>query len=231
MWVTPPQHHRKQTLIPVVILVIIYYQSQHENDREEYICINQSFHVILVFCIGDGKCAHRCWEFCGSPCACKTAGAGNCEYFPMNGGCISRGTCSEMVFAANQCRRKNSFYSVAGVLCYHNKNEANCGSGVTLSGVNIAGEAHQDKRGISYTAGRDAIYEDDYITMKEDNTTLEDIKDVDNKLYGSYALGKGSGQKDFGQCLYYLVRVAEDGQYELALRTVEPKYRKPGQRV
>ncbi len=186
--------------------------------------------MTLVFGIGDGKCAHRCWEFCSNPCACKTAAAGNCEYMPISGSCTARGSCSETTFGDNECRRRNSYYSVGGVLCYHNKNERNCEGGRTVYAANIGGDEHLDQRGIAYTTGRGVIYEDDHVTMRENSTALDAIDDVDKDLYGSYAFGRSKGAQ-VGQCLHYLAQVLENGWYELAIRTVEPNYEKTGQRV
>ncbi len=62
------------------------------------------------------------------------------------------------------------------------------------------------------------------------NMSIEQVEDSDKKLYGFYSFGKGN-RRDKGQCLHYSIKVEEDGQYEMALRTIEPKYQNVGERV
>lgn len=143
---------------------------------------------------------------------------------------MARTACSDSIFEKNDCRRKNSFYSVNGALCYYNKHDLNCKNGNTVLAVNLGGETHTDKRGIDYVAGKDAIFEDSYQTKQEGHQIQID-KDFDDKeLYSTFILGKSNGT-DFGQCIRYLVDLPNDGDYELTFRAIEPEYRDVRERV
>ncbi len=145
--------------------------------------------------------------------------------------CIARRECEEMSFKESDCRRANSIYSIGGLLCHNRESsQTNCESGTTIFAVNIAGKQHTDKRDIFYMADSAALYEDLYKTRMEDSRIVNQIEDEDKNLYGSYAFGEGNG-KDKGQCLHYSIKVEQDGDYELAVRTVEPKYKRVGERV
>lgn len=136
-----------------------------------------------------------------------------------------------MSFNEGECRRANSFYSIGGLLC-HNREliQTNCENGTTIFAVNINGDQRTDKRDIFYVADSDALYEDMYKTRMDGNENIEQVEDEDSDLYGNYAYGEASG-RDKGQCLFYSSKVEEDGEYELAVRALEPIYLQVGRRV
>jgi hypothetical protein len=136
-----------------------------------------------------------------------------------------------MSFKESDCRRENSFYSIGGLLCHNEESsQTNCSNGTTIFAVNINGEAHTDKRGIFYMADDEELYKDEYDTRMENDEMSVEIEDDDEMLYGTYAYGNAMGTNK-GQCLEYSIMVENDGDFELAIRTLEPLYKRVGERV
>ncbi len=146
--------------------------------------------------------------------------------------CIVRRACDDMLFQKNECRRSHSIYSIGGVLCQNRQgHELMCTNSYTIHAVNVGGGVVTDRRMIEYEPddGSSVIVQDEFNT-KVNHNVIEDIEDQDRLLYGTFGEGNARGD-EHNQCIFYLLRVVDSGHYELAIRTMEPKYDTGGKRV
>lgn len=162
-----------------------------------------------------------------NPCACKTAANGNCEYHISTGSCMARGDCESM----SQCQRADVLYSYGGVLCRSKvDSDVNCRNSTTILAVNVGGALTIDRRGIVYVGdNEDVLVEDDFNT-KMYRDVVKYFEGQDRFLFGTFAVGRATGNEK-GQCIYYPMRVEENGSFELSIRTTEPDYLINGKRV
>ncbi len=87
-----------------------------------------------------------------------------------------------------------------------------------------------DRRRIVYGEDNDeVVYQDDFNT-KVDRENIDNVKDQDKFLYGTFVSGQANGNEK-GQCLYYPMRVVETGLFEFSIRTMEPDYQDIRKRV
>lgn len=169
----------------------------------------------------------QCWKHCRNPCACKTAADGKCEYHSSTGNCLERRDCGNLDL---ECQRKQSFYSYGGVLCRSKEGQEDCRKiSKRLVAVNVAGESTIDRFGIVYERESKSIIEDTSNT-KVNRNEIEKFQGPDKFLYGTVASGQPNGEAK-RQCLYYPMRVVENGLFELSVRTMEPDYELTGKRV
>lgn len=143
--------------------------------------------------------------------------------------------CKQLQFRETSCIRENSLYAVGGLLCRKMDGNQNCLVKKTLLAVNMNGGKHTATNGITYLADQDVPYEDpDQIRKIYQSPQVTGVDKDDEDLYKSQAFTHvqdydpvTSGEK----CVTYKVHVTMDGDYELAIRTVEPWHANKGKRV
>lgn len=116
------------------------------------------------------------------------------------------------------------------MLCLNAIDRGNCEVLANVLSVNTNGRKHRDKRGVDHKADTEVGFEDVYKGRKKYSFSHNRLKDVDRYLFEGLVSAIGHGT-DKRQCLRYTIPLAEEGNYELTIKTFEPFVKRLKHRV